>query len=283
MMKIYYENNKNVKLDLLSVPYRLQTGDLFNYRWKRRSSSFGRKTTRMKGFSREIISKKMLLGIMNRDRKSYYKSLNYFHETVEKDVIDEVPGRLYVGETYLQCYIVASAKTNWECDVNVLDNEIELLTDGAWITEKKYEFIHKNDVKSDGNEKIYDYTYNECYYPEGKEIQFIENDSIEDADFKMIIYGPCSSVSVRIGEHLYNVAHVVQKGEYAVIDTRENAEEGKRVYLVKKTGEQVNLFHYRDPINSIFTKIQSGIHRVECTGANIDITLYKKRSEPKWS
>ena len=31
---IYYENSRGEKLDLLRYPYRIQTGNLFNYEWE---------------------------------------------------------------------------------------------------------------------------------------------------------------------------------------------------------------------------------------------------------
>lgn len=95
MMNIYYLNSAGEKLDLLSEPYRLQTGDIFNYAWEyeyRRYSSRA-KITR---FYKNILTLPLTLGITGRDKESYNEAINRFHEVTERDVISNMPGKLYV-------------------------------------------------------------------------------------------------------------------------------------------------------------------------------------------
>lgn len=227
-MDIYYINNKGQMLDLLHKPYRLQTGDIYDSIWYQKS---GR---RQKGLKKGTQEKNMLLSVTNRSKNDFYDAINNFADITEYDLIQETPGKLYIGKQYLNCYLTESRKTDWEYDINVIDVALKIVTDKPfWITEQKYEFIPDKEGKASTNEKVYDYTY-DCYYPSEKEVRYIENDSVMDADFQMIIYGPRTTTNIRIGENIYNVDYLIQEGEYAVIDTREGIEEEKEFIWCRK-------------------------------------------------
>ena len=94
MMDIYYVNSKGIRLDLLKPPYMLQTGDIFDYEWGYESVDTSALAGRITDFTRGIKEKSLTLSILNYSREAYYKAINAFHETVEYDVLNKVPGKL---------------------------------------------------------------------------------------------------------------------------------------------------------------------------------------------
>ena len=57
MKDIYYVNSAGVKLDLLTPPYLLQTGDLFDYEWDYDSTSTSLNGGEITEFYRSIKEK----------------------------------------------------------------------------------------------------------------------------------------------------------------------------------------------------------------------------------
>lgn len=276
MMEIYYVNNRGIKLDLLSIPYRIQTGDLFDYRWEYKNLT--RKSGKIIGFKRTVRSKKLLLGISNKNKKSYYEALDHFHETIEQDILDGIPGRLYVGKTYMNCYIIASAKTNWEYDINVLDNDIELISENSfWITEKTF-FFQQSDSSNQGTSFPFDFPFDFAGTTKGNSM--LNNDHYAEADFRMTIYGSCMNPQITIGGYTYSVNTTVEENEYLIINSREGT-----VIRVQQDGTHVNEFNNRSTAEKgVFRKIPAGNLNVNWSGDfGFDITLYQERSEPKWS
>lgn len=229
---------------------------------------------------KSIQSKKLLIGVTNKNKASYYAALNYFYETVGRDVIDRIPGRLYVGGSYMQCYVIASRKTNWEDDVNVLDNEIELVSDNpVWITEKSFSFHPSSSAaKAPGSSFPFDFPFD--FAGKKKGAAWLQNDHYADSHFKMTIYGESVNPKVTIGGYTYAVRTTVEKNEYLVIDSREGT-----VVRVQQNGTKINEFDNRSRAEQgVFKKIPEGKLNVNWSGDfGFDVLLYQERSEPQWS
>lgn len=52
------------------------------------------------------------------NQMTYEEALDHFAEVTEKDILDNSPGKLWIGEYYLSCYAIQSDKEEWEycCD-----------------------------------------------------------------------------------------------------------------------------------------------------------------------
>ena len=71
----------------------------------------------------------------------------------------------------------------------------------------------------------------------------------------------------------------LETGEYLVINSL-----SKKIYKVKNDGEQVNQYNLQDRDWYVFQKVASGSHSVSWSGLfGFDITMYERRSEPKWT
>ena len=267
MKDIYYINSQNDKLDLLSPPYMLQTGDIFDYSWNYDKG----------GFTRDTAEKTLLLSILNSGRQKYYEAIDHFAEVTEIDVLEKRPGRLYVGEFYLKCNIHASTKSEWENDIELLDNEIALVTDHPfWIREHPHLF-KASEVTSTNNKRYPGrYAYR---YANGLNNTKLVNPHYAEANFILRIYGPCVKPSVYIGGYEYHVEIILEAGEYLEIDSTEET-----VTKIMLSGIRVNSFHYRSFANSIFRPIPPGEQDVSWDGSfDFDLILFEERSEPRWS
>jgi len=281
---IYYVNSAGVKLNLLAPPYMLQTGEIFDYKWLYKSNITSLHGGKIEIFFKEVEERALILSIINYGKKEYCAAIDRFCDVTEYDVVNEAPGKLYFGDQYIPCYLTTSRKTEWESDSSFLDNNVTLVIEKPfWITEKSFQYLPKANATAEDDIKV----YNECTYPYRypalDEPDYLANDHYAPVDFRMIVYGPRLRTNILIGDQIYHVEYPISGGEYMVIDSRDIAKEEKRVYLVRQNGETVNLFNYRDTINSIFTKIPPGNHVVDIGEAGMDITVYKSRSEPEWS
>lgn len=279
MMNIYYKNNAGEKLNLLSEPYRLQTGSLFNYAWDHEYKKYSSRA-KITRFYKHVSTVTLMLAITGRDEESYYSAINRFCEVTERDVINNTPGRLCVGEQYLECFLTESSKTSWESGIAVLDNTVKLISPNpVWITEKHFSF-QKKTAKEKISEHLdypYDFEYDLLAEPYG--LDKIEGGTSSDSHFKMIIYGPAVFPEVFIGGHKYRVNTVVAEGEYLTIDSREQT-----VVRCMIDGTKINEFDNREHEgHSVFKKIPAGNVEVEWNGSfGWDIMLFEERSEPRW-
>lgn len=278
MMEIYYENSQGVRLDLLGPSYKLQAADIFDYRWDYISGITSRKSGKITGFTRNIEEKTLLLSIVNCGRSAYYDSVNRFSETIEFDVLNETPGKLYVGNMYLKCYIIGSVKTEWENDVDLLDNEITLVIDYPfWIREKTYTYRKRDHTVVEDDYLDYPVDYNYDYSP-NENARHIENEESPGV-IKAIIQGPCVNPSFKIAGNQYQIMIELTSFEYIVLDGFK-----RTVYKVSQAGSIQNVWNSLNKDYDNFAKVPNGEHIVEYDGSyTLQIVLYQERSEPKWT
>lgn len=262
MITAYYENHLGEIIDLKKAPYRLITGTLLDYEWDEYNSGFKR-FSKKKTLQMDIFTKRI----------NYHKAINHLYEVFEKDVVSQIPGRLYFNESYIQCFIIMSEKKNWESDIFMTLN-LTMLTDGAWITEKTFSFNPSNGT-AQGTDFPFDFPFDFTGTTKGSAT--LNNDHYASSHFKMTIYGQVVNPKITIGGHTYTVNTTVEENEYLVIDSREGT-----VVRVQQDGAQINEFNNRGL--RLFEKIQAGNSNVNWSGDfGFDITLYQERSEPRWS
>lgn len=280
MKDIYYVNSAGTKLDLLSPPYLLQTGDLFDYEWDYDSTSTSLNGGEITEFYRSIQEKSLTLSVVNYGKEDYYAAIDRFYETVEYDVLRNTAGRLYFGDSYLRCFLIASSKSEWESDSSLLDNDVTLVAPvPVWTTEQRLSLYPQSSEAGEPSKGL-DYPYDYEYEYAGQyNLQYLQNNDFIESNFSMIFYGPCINPYVRIGGHLYEVQTTLYDGEYLIIDSRFRTVTKHKVY-----GDTENLFADWNRDNYIFQKIPAGINPVTWPGNfGIDLTLYHERSEPPWS
>ncbi len=277
MKDISYVNSRGTKLDLLKPPYLLQTGELFDYEWGYNSVVSYSGQGKITSFLKEIKERPLTLSILNYSRESYERAIDLFFETVDFDVLNRSPGKLYVGDQYQKCYIITSKKTGWEYDIELLDNTVTYVTEkSVWITEhpnyfKASEILSSNNKRYPGR-----YAYR---YANGLTNTSITNEHYAECNFRLIIYGPCNNPAIYVGGYGYLFKIVLEEGEYLEVDS---AAETVTKYMT--SGIKVNAFNNRNFADSVFRPIQTGRQEVNWNGRfDFDLILLEERSEPKWS
>lgn len=106
-MDVYYINHLNEKILLDSENVILKYQELFNYSWDADTDN-GKITS----FTREMATYPITVTVTADSDEEFADILNNFHSIVVKDIINHKPGRLYIGDQYLSCYISGDIKTD---------------------------------------------------------------------------------------------------------------------------------------------------------------------------
>lgn len=269
-MIVKYVNNKGVVVNLNKGPYKMLVSDLLDYEWDIVKSS-----SSIAGFEKEITKKSINIDILKGPKGSSRELMNALSDVFEWDIAVGIPGKLYIDSNYLLCYVYSSEKSNWETDV-ITSSEYGIITDTPfWITESTKSFASSGSQTSLGLDYPYDYSFD--YAPKVSS-DMIANDNYAATDFRMVIYGPAVNPAVTIGSNTYKIYTEVKTGEYLVIDTQEKA-----VKQYDNTGGMTVKYNSRDKDYEIFAPIPPGVSPVIWDGDfGFDVTMYMKRSEPKW-
>lgn len=276
MKDIYYVNSNNEKIDLLEPPYMLQTGELFGSKWNYESKQRLGGGGKITNIRKDLEERTLTLSIVNYGVENYEEAIDYLHEITDIDVLKKTPGRLYVGGMYLNCYVTASEKSEWEPEAGYIDVSLTLAVEyPMWVGENPYTF-HSFGISSTNNKRYprrYPYRY-----ANGMNSTYIINPHFANSNFKLIIYGPVVNPMVTIGGVSYLVNAILEEGEYLVIDSR-----SRTIIKVKKNGEQENLYHNRQKGRNFFRKVAPGRQPISWAGKfNFDLIIYEERGEPKW-
>ena len=269
-MNIEYVNSSNKKVDLNSEPYKMLISDLLDYDWEMVESG-----NKIAGFKKGISKRSIDIDVIGTKGKSSRKLANDLTDIFEEDVQRGIPGKLFVGEYYLTCYIVSCEKTNWTTDV-ILSCEYGVVTDHPyWVREHRYSF-RKNETDPEGAKRYANrYPYR---YANGLINSRIVNDHYADSNFLLTIYGPIVDPVLYIGGHEYSVKIVLEEGEYLEIDSAAGT-----VVKVKASGERVNAFHNRSFEISVFEPIHPGGQDIGWSGRfAFDLVIFEERSVARW-
>lgn len=260
-------------IDLVKNPYRLITGNLYDYEWEYDTASTGsRNGVSVTEFYREKKEIDLELDILARTEEAYAEACQKFLDTTERDVINKVPGRLYVGEWYILCFLISEGFSDWEYGLTQVNSDVTLLSPYPfWRKEKDYNFTQQ-DFSISGNRKYpYKYPYQ---YSNTRGVHEIDNDHFSSSDFVMKIFGPVINPQVYIGQNVYMVNAPLIAGEYLTIDSAAGT-----IVKTKNTGETENLFYQRYLKQSVFTKIPPGKSKISWSGRfGFTITLFQERS-----
>lgn len=269
-MIVGYVNSNYENVDLNSEPYKMMVSDILDYEWAPVKN--GAKIT---GFKKDIMKRNVDIDILRSGKETSRSLQNRLTDFFETDISKGTPGKLYIDDYYLLCYIYSSSKKNWETNV-ITTCEYGVISDHPlWIKETAHQFKAKELVASNNKRYAYKYAYR---YANGLMNTSIVNDHYTDCNFRMIIYGPIQNPLVYIGGHEYLVKIVLEENEYLEIDSA-----AETVVKVTAFGERINAFHNRNFAVSVFEPIHPGKQNVGWSGRfDFDLIVYEERSEPKW-
>lgn len=275
-MIIRYANSEGVEVILNKEPYKVLMSDLTDYDNVEIESN-----GKIVGFIKEIAERKLNIDIISSSKETTQELCNKLNEVFEKDIYNDIAGKIYIDDYYMRCFIKSCKKSKRGNGV-IRSYEYTLITDYPfWIKETTYQYL------AEPPEAVkYTDLENGIMFPEfpfdfapvrGEKI--LENPSFTDSNFIMIIYGFVESPQVSIAGHPYRVETTVYEGERLVIDSKKGT-----VKKIGRLGEVVDCYNARQKDYSVFEKIPAGLNVFQWSGGfGIDITLFDERSEPKCS
>ncbi len=290
MHKVIYKNNYQENICFTEWPYMLTGGTIFDGEWDEIEND-----DHIQGWEKKIQDKKLSFDVASVGMVSLAEAVSRLDDVIEKDIISGYPGRLYVGNSYMNCYLSESSKERWINDLDSISMELKVKSDYPfWITEKLFQFRKKTEmvpVESTtmviGMDYDYDYEYEYVYgFSEGSDgtMHHMVNSYDIDSGFKMIIYGPCINPAIRIAGHLYELKATLYDDEYAVIDSSTRYSQDRAIYKIQVDGTRVDLFNARNKDSEIWKKIPSGRNTVTWNGDfGFDVILFGEKGVPPWT
>lgn len=208
--------------------------------------------------------------------------LNNIFEIFETDIINNTLGKLYFGESYVNCVIISNTTLPSEEFYGAENTFSVYVPYPFWIRETENTFFTETVTSTDlGLDYPYNYTYD--YTPEPKGVALWYVDHFAPSDFQITIYGECVNPRILINGYPYEVFVTLQKNEYLIIDSTNN---NNTVTQYRSNGTTVNLFDLRggkDTNQSIFKKIPSGNLKINWSGNfSFSVKLFLERGVPKW-
>ena len=274
--KIYYVNHLNEKVDLYSGNYTIQNVDSFTSHSLGYDSVVLNNVEQFKNFKKELPLYKITLKIEGSESVSHREASNKICDVFNVDIAFEKPGKLYVNEYYLKCFVFSKNTTRICPGVNSSIHEFQIIATCTYWISDSHHFFNAPEISSTAN-KRYPGRY-KYRYANGMNTTYLVNLSNTPSHFKMIIGGPTVNPNIEIGENNYLVYITFIDGEQLEIDS-----EAGTVYKITRYGERINAFHNRQKRKTFFNKISSGMQEVKIPlGVSVNLTLFEERSEPKW-
>ena len=262
-------------VDMSSAPILYQDHDFMKreigYNSTPLVSGLGSKLTR---FFREAKEYKIALSVWGDDM---HATLNGMTDVFERDIFSQTPGKLFVNEEYLNCYIIASNVGDWTLAGNGVSVELTVMAEKPlWIKEELLSYGTFTAGSATG-----------FILPTAIPFGFTSNTGIRQLIVdhhssvlaEISLFGPFVNPSFSIGEQIYQVNGTLLAGERFVINQLD-----KTVIKLTNSGEVINCFNLRSKTYSVFEPIPAGENILTYSGEfAISINLFYERGEPQWS
>lgn len=275
-MIIRHVNSEGAEVILNKEPYKVLVSDLTDYDNVEIESN-----GKIAGFIKEITERKLNIDIISSSKETTQELCNKLNEVFEKDIYNNVAGKIYINDYYMRCFIKSCKKSKRGNGV-IRSYEYTLITDYPfWIKETTYQYLAEppEAVKYTDLEAGIMFPEFPLDFAPVRGEKILENPSFAESNFIMTIYGFAESPQVSIAGHPYRVETTIYEGERLIIDSKKGT-----VKKIGRLGEVVDCYNARQKDYSVFKKIPAGLNVFQWSGGfGIDITLFDERSEPKCS
>lgn len=275
--QLKYKNHQNEVFEFGKNGIFVNTNDLHDYEWAATS-----KGNRISALTRKVSTRKLPVVIMCNTEEEGIAARNRMLEIMEKDVLAMQHGQVIIGDYYFKCFVTKSQKKDYLTTKKHMEVNLTLTSDYPyWVKETVTGF--RLGGKGDGEESEaspwldfpFEYPFD---FFHSMANTTLNNTGFVATNFKLIIYGACSSPSITIGDHNYQVDCDVGESEHLTIDSTT-----KKIFLTTNDGTVINKFNDRSKTSYVFEKIKPGTSPVAWSGGfGFDIILMDERSEPKW-
>ena len=293
--KIRYVNSRGESIVFGESGIFVNENDLRDWEWE-----YSTEYNRVRNLARKRKERTLPVQIWAETEAQGINIKNRLHDVTEVDVVAGSPGRLYVGDWYIPCYVVGSAKSGYLVSKSILTVMLTLVVEsGSWYCSELISFNERKSLTSakvgealvgfarvgstgaegDGT-TLYLYDYD---YPKGYSFavqgNYLVNDCAAPCAWKIVVHGKAANPAITIGGKVHRLNYEIPEGSYVEIDSRE-----RTIMLYDADGRGTSLFRYRDKVDDIFEAIPNGMHWISWNGDYaFSIELYKERSEPRWT
>lgn len=281
-MNVYYQNSSGEKFTLYGDGLSfINPMELHSWEW---SYSLSNRITGMGGdasdFARYPRTFDLELRMRGMNRQQFLDQVNRLHDITEPDMIAAQPGRLYVDDQYLTCYLATAGKApTHPVNSNFMTRTVTVLAvEPYWCTPVEITVNPTTDQASNDNGKKFNLRY--AYrYGTGLSGNTIINDHYAAAPAIIQFFGPVADPSITIAGTVYGVNVTLTATDRLVIDQIRH-----KIYIVSETGQQTSAFNDRNKEYDIFTPIPVGSNNIIYSGDFVvSITMIQQRSELRWT
>lgn len=283
-MNVTYTSSDGKSYPLMvSFSMRLKTANFHSFAWKPEATS-RRYGERVSLWGKEAA--KYPASIVFRGTHAQRRAmLDEFHSSIERDVFYNSPGRLTWGGWYIDCFVSSSETYPSENDLTSTINDLEIYCPTSfWVSEQDYSIapISSHALRSTDKQYNLQYGYTYSYQVAQNTSRQIFINHYAPCDFRVVLYGSQDNLNVTIGNVHLLVNHTIPADGYMVVDTRQDIPAYKHCYLVVN-GVETNCFNFRDPTATLLEKVEPGSVMVTYNRrSQLDLTIYRERSEPAW-
>ena len=274
-MKIKYVTASGVTINFdvtEKMPYQSQ--NLFDSSWNVQSTELIGGGAAIQKLSRGLRSYTVRLGTWARTQSELRGRLDYIHSVFDADCVNDLRGRLYVGDYYIEGNFTGSDKDGDPCDGWIFVNLTFTTGSAFWVTEE----LHSYQITSSVVEHVLP-TKVPFRLMSGQVTRLLINNHYADSKAIITMFGPFTDPAFTVGGNTYSVTGGLEAGERYVID-----QPNKTITKIGADGIRTNVFGLRGKAFSVFTPIPRGENVLYVSGDYVlDVVLLKERSEPLWS
>lgn len=257
--------------------------ELRDWSWEYTNATSSSRITSFSRAAKKPRKLKFAVGIAAKTDEEGLTQRNRLIDIGEVDVISKTPGKLYIGDWYMRCYIIAGEPTKYWLSDRFAEFKLTLLVeDPSWIRETMYLFERElphtpgNTKKDFPKEFPFD-------LGQGKPSKIFQNTSSSSVDWLWRVYGPATNPYMRVNNNLHQVNAQVPQGAYLEVNSHD-----KTIYLVDAKGARENLYSRRErgaytSDSYIFRKIDPGDVSVLWDNSfDFDLTIFEECSTPPY-
>lgn len=275
-MRLYYEGSDGTIIDFMSGPLAAQDPEtLATSKWSYSTISGVNGLGKVKRFWKDTEGAKLKVSVLADTVEEFNDVMYQMHRTFDRDIRRMRPGKLWWNDFYKEVFAVETGHESFEELMESVEKTINFISVYPyWIRRSVFQYLSYTGVTGSLDYPM-DYGFD---YDQSEYIETITNDCIDEANFEIIFYGPCTDPDVTVGNHNYALYVTLAAGEYATIDSKT-----KKIMKYSVTGEPENVFHLRDKENYIFQKIPEGNAAIlRSKDLSVDISIFDERGEPDW-
>ncbi len=262
---ISYENSRVKSICLDSLPVVAMSGTVFDGMWKltRSRRPLGEGCSLLTR-CRSDAERTLILDIAAQSAAELSKILNTMSDVFDYDLEHRTPGKLWVNNSYLNCWCSGRAK-ELSCDlVNRARVKLTIIpAHPAWCEDRMF-YLKSDSSAANGTVR---------YLP-------VYNSSGSPAPLRITLNGPSPDPFVKINGVSIGMTGSLADGESLVID-----QQNRTLTLYTVDGQAVNCFGKRIKNGKTFEYVSPGQTRLSTTvnTMGIHVTLIEQRSEPSWT